>query len=267
MRGPAGHARNGEHRGEQVHRNAQIVVQRGTVKINVTGRSAFLRLRKISLAVSRSGSTFRTSGGCRYARPRPWTWVPGCGPGVVHVVDRVAEPENLAAGIELGVDEIRYLVRAASLSSICMTLAFAPPCSAPDSEPTPAVTAAYMCAWVEATSRAAKVEALKACSACSTRSCRWRGWRFPPAPGVQHVKEVGGMAELGRRRYCVQAVADAVPGGDNGRKLGDQPMGHAQGGLPRVFRDVGVMVGKHGHRRLEDVHRQRLDPAASSGRR
>jgi len=51
-----------------------------------------------------------------------------------------------------------------------MTRVLAPPCRAPESEPTAAATEAYMWALVEATSRAAKVDALKECSACSTRA-------------------------------------------------------------------------------------------------
>ena len=58
----------------------------------------------------------------------------------------------------------------ASISiSIFMTLALAPPCRGPESAPTPAATPAYICAFVETTSRQAKVEALKVWSACSIR--------------------------------------------------------------------------------------------------
>ena len=129
-----------------------------------------------------------------------------------------------------------------------MTLALAPPWSAPESEPTAAATAAYMWAWVEATSRAAKVEALKECSACSTSAVSMA--RTPSASGTlpgQQVDEVGGVGELRGRGQRRQAAADAVPGGHHRGELGDQTRtADAQRGLAGLLAQIRVVVGQHG---------------------
>jgi len=91
------------------------------------------------------------------------------------------------------------------------------------------------------------------------------GRLFIRVPAGQHVEEVGGMAEVARRRHWVLAVADAVPGGNDGGKAGDQSQGDAQAGLSRSDRDVGIVLGEHGHRRLQNVHRQRLGWACLEG--
>jgi len=260
VRRPTGHAGDGEHRREQIDRNSEIVVQGSTVKIDIYGDvRVFARAEDLlgglldqgrHLVPPRVADTFPQRLGHRRYDVRP---------GVVHIVDRMPEPEDLAARVELGVDEIRHFVGTAELEQHLHHLGVRP---AVERSGQRAHTGGDRRVHVRlggrhlAGGKRGGVERVLGVQ----DECRvdGPGRGFVRSPPIQHVEEIGGVTELRRRRDRVLAAADAVPGGDNGRELGDQPMGHSQGGLPGVFRDVGVVVGEHGHRCLKDVHRQRL---------
>ena len=71
---------------------------------------------------------------------------------------------------------------------------------------------------------------------------------------VQHVQEIGGVAQVRIRRDGIGAAGDPMPGGGNGRELGGQPDGFAQVGFAGVVRRVRVEGGQERHGRTEHVH-------------
>ena len=73
---------------------------------------------------------------------------------------------------------------------------------------------------------------------------------------VEHIEEVGCLAQSGIRRDGFFAVADAVPGRHHGGELGGQAHGLTRGAVDICTVDVGVISGHHGHGSLENVHGQ-----------
>ena len=62
------------------------------------------------------------------------------------------------------------------------------------------------------------------------------------------------MAEFRVGRHRGFVVADAIPGGHDGRELGDQAAGLANAGLTVAVVQVGVVAGHQGYDTLQDVH-------------
>ncbi len=82
---------------------------------------------------------------------------------------------------------------------------------------------------------------------------------------LQHVEEVGGLAQVGPGRKRRRAAADPAPGGDDGGKPGDQADRHAHAGFPRRPADVRVVGRQHADRGLEHVHGQSVRGQAAQG--
>ena len=129
-----------------------------------------------------------------------------------------------------------------------MTFSAAPPCAGPLSAAIAAATAACRLASVPATTRAVKAEALDEVGV-HQRCGVVAGWL-----AVQHVQEVGGVAEVGVRFDRVAAVADVVVGCDQRRHLRGDAVAFAQGGLRRVVPDLWVEGGERGDGGAQHVH-------------
>ena len=77
--------------------------------------------------------------------------------------------------------------------------------------------------------------------------------RFIQIPGhltigdltAEHVQEISGMVQIRQRCNRLLAVANPIPGRDNGSEFGNQTGCHAQDSFLGLILYIRVMIGQH----------------------
>ena len=154
VRRPAGDAADGEHRREQIRRNAERVVRGRRVEIDV-GVQLLLAPSPASRSAAKSGTTR----GCRTSVPSSSRHLPQMRRArIFGAVHAMAEARDLLFPGQLRADRSRRSSDPSrprpSSSSRCMTSVLAPPCSGPFSAPIAPVMAECTSVSVAAATRA-----------------------------------------------------------------------------------------------------------------